>query len=204
MFLSTYLPMPIPQSTQTSLSQESATPSSPAVMAAINRFDALIRDSLGRATYGYPYGSPLNSRPWYAWTSDDLIAALTMVVVFFIAFLVLLIVKLLLGMALLKYARTRYAKMKAKEQAFARAAASSGKAEPSSSYDVKGGRRIGARAEIEVGDDRQRWIHADKNEGLKGGKGPRGRRPGEEKKQQTQDGEIHGVMRDEMVNKRIW
>jgi hypothetical protein len=171
-------------------------------MAAINRFDALIRDSLGRATYGYPYGSPLNSRPWYAWTSDDFIAALTMVVVFFIAFLVLLIVKLLLGMALLKYARTRYARMKTKELALAHVGGSSGKVE-SSSYEVKGGRRIGARAEIEVGDDRQRWIHADKNEGLKGGKGPSGRRPGEEKKQ-AQDGEIHGVMRYEMVSKRIW
>lgn len=197
MFLSAHLPMPMPRSTQTSLSEESATPSSPAVMAAINRFDALIRDSLGRATYGYPYGSPLNSRPWYAWTSDDFIAALTMVVVFFIAFLVLLIVKLLLGMALLKYSRNRYAKMKAKEHVLARG----GKMEP---YDVKGSRRVGARAEIEVGEDRQRWIHADKNEGLKGGKGPGGRRPGEEKKHQAQDAEFNGVLRYEMVNKRIW
>ncbi|PNY25921.1 Endoplasmic reticulum membrane protein 65, partial [Tolypocladium capitatum] len=142
MFLSTHVPMPIPRSTQTSLIEESATPSSPAMTAALNRFDAIIRDSLGRATYGYPYGSPLNSRPWYAWNSDDFIAALTMVVVFFIAFLVLLILKLLLGMLLLKYARNRYATMKLKEKAVAR-----GHAERES-HDAPG-RRIGGRGDVE-------------------------------------------------------
>ena len=147
MFLSTHIPMPLPQSTQTSLTEESATPSSPAMMAALNRFDSLIRDSLGRATYGYPYGSPLNSRSWYSWTSDDFIAALTMVVVFFIAFLVLLILKLLLGMLLLKYARNRYVKMKHKEQLVARGAAAP------ESYDALG-RRVGGRGEVEVSDDK--------------------------------------------------
>lgn len=198
MFLATYLPMPIPQSTQTSLTEESARPSSPAMMAALNRFDALIRDSLGRATYGYPYDSPLNSRPWYAWTSDDLIAALTMVIVFFIAFLVLLILKLLLGMALLKYARGRYARMKHKEQLVA-----VGKMERDS-YDAKG-RRVGGRGDIEVSDDRQRWIHADKTEGLKGGKGPGGRRAGEDRKAAASpEPDYNGVFRYDMVNKRIW
>ncbi|POR32424.1 Endoplasmic reticulum membrane protein 65 [Tolypocladium paradoxum] len=190
MFLSTHVPMPMPQSTQTSLSEESATPSSPAIMAALNRFDAIIRDSLGRATYGYPYGSPLNSRPWYAWNSDDAIAALTMVVVFFIAFLVLLILKLLLGMLLLKYARNRYAAMKRKERAVAR-----GHAERET-YDAPG-RRVGGRGEVEVGDERQRWIHADAAEGLRGAK----RAEGDRKKG---EGEYQGVFRYDMVAKRIW
>ncbi|KAJ6438880.1 cytomegalovirus gH-receptor family protein [Purpureocillium lavendulum] len=206
MFLSTHIPMPIPQSTQTSLTEESATPSSPAMMAALNRFDSLIRDSLGRATYGYPYGSPLNSRSWYAWTSDDLIAALTMVVVFFIAFLVLLILKLLLGMVLLKYARSRYVKMKHKEQLVAR-----GVAAPES-FDASG-RRVGGRGDVEVSDDKQRWIHADKTEGLRGGKGPGGKRPGGAGddgggsgggKPKKVEGEYQGVFRYEMVAKRIW
>ncbi|KAJ6783052.1 hypothetical protein PWT90_01874 [Aphanocladium album] len=201
MFLATYLPMPMPRSTQTSLAEESARPSSPAMMAALNRFDALIRDSLGRATYGHqPYGggSPLNgARPWYAWTSDDLVAALTMVVVFFIAFLVLLILKLLLGMALLKYARGRYARMKHKEQLIAL-----GKLERDS-YDAKG-RRVGGRGDIEVSDDKQRWIHADKTEGLKGGKDPGGRRAGEDKKDKKAEPDYNGVFRYDMVNKRIW
>ncbi|UNI18051.1 hypothetical protein JDV02_004347 [Purpureocillium takamizusanense] len=202
MFLSTHIPMPLPQSTQTSLTEESATPSSPAMMAALNRFDSLIRDSLGRATYGYPYGSPLNSRSWYAWTSDDFIAALTMVVVFFIAFLVLLILKLLLGMLLLKYARNRYVKMKHKEQLIAR-----GVAAPES-YDAPG-RRVGGRGDVEVTDDKQRWIHADKSEGLRGGKGPGGKRAttgggsGEDRGKKAEE-EFQGVFRYEMVAKRIW
>lgn len=189
MLLSTHLPMPIPESTQTSLTEESAAPSSPAMIAALNRFDTLIRDSLGRATYGYPYGSPLNSRPWYSWTSDDFIAAVTMIVVFFIAFLVLLILKLLLGMVLLKYSRNRYAKMKQSEH--------QGRTE---TYDTPGGRRVGGFGHVEVGEERQRWIHADKNEGLKGGKGP-GKRV--EKTEKKRD-DFEGVMRYEMVAKRIW
>lgn len=199
MFLSSHVPMPAPPTTQTSLSDPSATPSSPAVLAALNRFDSLLRDSLGRATYGYPYGSPLNSRPWYSWTSDDLIAALTMVVVFFIIFLVLLILKLLLGMLLLKYARNRYANMKRAEQAVARGSAER------DNFDANG-RRVGGFGHIEVGDERQRWIHADSTEGLRDAKGPNGKRSGgggEEKKGKV-DGEYNGVFRYEMVSKRIW
>ncbi|KAF4458081.1 hypothetical protein F53441_89 [Fusarium austroafricanum] len=195
MLLSTHLPMPmpmpVPPSTQTSLSEESATPSSPAVIAALNRLDTVIRDSLGRATYGYPYGSPLNSRPWYSWTSDDVIAASTMVVVFFIAFLVLLILKLLLGMLLLKYSRNRYASMKLAEH--------QGRAPES--FDNPGSRRIGGFGQVEVGEERQRWIHADRNEGLKGGKGP-GKR--NEKKTEQKKDDFDKVMRYEMVAKRIW
>ncbi|KHN95933.1 Membrane protein,Tapt1/CMV receptor [Metarhizium album ARSEF 1941] len=198
MFLATHVPMPVPPSTQTSLSEESAVPSSPAMIAALSRFDALIRDSLGRATYGYPYGSPLNSRPWYSWTSDDLIAALTMVVVFFIAFLVLLILKLLLGMVLLQYSRNRYAKMKHKETMVAM-----GKAERES-YDAAG-RRVGGRGDVEVTDDKARWIHADKSEGLRNGKGPGGNKgDGDGGGGNKPDGDYMGVARYEMVAKRIW
>ncbi|KAF5664472.1 hypothetical protein FHETE_7063 [Fusarium heterosporum] len=194
MLLSTHLPMPlpIPESTQTSLTEESATPSSPAMIAALNRFDSLIRDSLGRATYGYPYGSPLNSRPWYSWTSDDCIAAVTMVVVFFIAFLVLLILKLLLGMLLLKYSRNRYARMKRSEH--------QGRAPES--FDTTGARRVGSFGQVEVGEDRQRWIHADRNEGLKGGKGP-GKR-NDKTTEKTKKDDLEKVSRYEMVAKRIW
>ncbi|KAH6886218.1 eukaryotic membrane protein family-domain-containing protein [Thelonectria olida] len=193
MLLSTHLPMPLPESTQTSLTEESAVPSSPAVIAALNRFDTLIRDSLGRATYGYPYGSPLNSRPWYSWTSDDVIAALTMIIVFFIAFLVLLILKLLLGMVLLKYSRNRYARMKHKEHLIQTAQADR------EQYDVLGSKRAGGYGHVEVGEDRQRWIHADKTEGLKGGKGP-GAPPPKKKP----EGDYEHVFRYEMVAKRIW
>lgn len=196
MFLSTHLPMPIPPSTQTSLASESATPSSPAMIAALNRFDSLIRDSLGRATYGYPHDSQLNSRSWWSWTSDDFIAAVTMIVFFFITFLVLLILKLLLGMLLLKYARNRYAEMKRVE-----GLVNAKKAERES-YDGSS-RRVGGYGSIEVGEERQKWIHADETEGLPGGKGPGGKRPGEEARKQPPE-EYNGVFRYDMVAKRIW
>ncbi|KAK2012116.1 eukaryotic membrane protein family [Colletotrichum eremochloae] len=192
MFLSTRIPTPIPESTQTSLSVESATPSSPVMVAALDRLDTLLRDALGRAVYGYPYGQPsLQSRAWWTWTSDDVIAAVTMIVVFFIAFLVLLIIKLLLGMVLLRYSRNRYAKMKRKEHMVATGQ------EEREIYDATG-KRVGGYGHIEVTDDRRRWIHADEKEGLKGGKG---RAPKAEK---SQDGDYHGVQRYEMIAKRIW
>ncbi|GJC98954.1 eukaryotic membrane protein family [Colletotrichum higginsianum] len=192
MFLSTRIPTPIPESTQTSLSVESATPSSPVMVAALDRLDTLLRDALGRAVYGYPYGEPsMQSRAWWTWTSDDVIAAVTMIVVFFIAFLVLLIIKLLLGMVLLRYARNRYAQMKRKEHLVATGQ------EERQVYDAKG-KRVGGYSQIEITEDRRRWIHADEKEGLKGGKG---RFPKPEK---PPEGEYMGVQRYEMVTKNIW
>ncbi|PHH62293.1 hypothetical protein CDD81_7281 [Ophiocordyceps australis] len=185
MFLSTQVSMPVPPSTQTSLTNESASPSSPAMTAALSRFDALIRDSLGRATYGYS-----RARPWYAWTSDDVIAALTMVIVFFSAFLILLTLKLLLGMALLHYSRRRFAAMKRAE-----CLVQTGKLEIPS-YDVPSV-RTGGRPEVEVGEERRRWINADASEGLPGVKQ---QRPRESKP----EGDFQGVFRYDMVAKRIW
>ncbi|KAF9880531.1 eukaryotic membrane protein family [Colletotrichum karsti] len=192
MFLSTRIPTPLPESTQTSLSVESATPSSPVMVAALDRLDTLLRDALGRAVYGYPHGSPtFKARSWWSWTSDDVIAAVTMIVVFFIAFLVLLIIKLLLGMVLLRYSRNRYAKMKRKEHLVAMGQ------EERESYDAKG-KRVGGYGQIEVTEDRRRWIHADDKEGLKGGKGR------VQKQEKPPEGDYNGVYRYEMVAKRIW
>ncbi|KAJ0354746.1 hypothetical protein COL154_011610 [Colletotrichum chrysophilum] len=192
MFLSTRIPTPLPESTQTSLSVESATPSSPVMVAALDRLDTLLRDALGRAVYGYPYASPgVKARSWWSWTSDDVIAAVTMIVVFFIAFLVLLVIKLLLGMILLRYSRNRYAKMKRKEHLVATGQ------EERESYDTKG-KRVGGYGHIEVTEDRRRWIHADEKEGLKGGKGR------VQKAEKPPESDYNGVYRYEMVAKRIW
>ena len=113
-----------------------------------------------------------------------------MVVVFFIAFLVLLILKLLLGMLLLKYSRNRYADMKRKEHAMYAA----------ETFEIANARRVGGFGQVEVGEERQRWIHADRNEGLKGGKGP-GKRVEKDKGKKD---DFEKVMRYEMVAKRIW
>jgi hypothetical protein len=216
MFLAAHLPTPLPPSTQTSLSAESATPS-PAMLAALDRIDNLIRNALGRSVFGYPYAeyisennatgaasAPASSTPWsfllrvwnrLPWTSDDAIAALTMVVVFGLIFLVLLLVKLLLGMVLLRYARHRYARMKLQEHAIA-----AGQAERES-FDAKG-KRVGGYAQVEVGEDRRRWIFGEDVEGLR--KAQERERKNEEKAEREKEKDFAHVIRYEMVARRIW
>ncbi|KAL5600884.1 uncharacterized protein BROUX77_005133 [Berkeleyomyces rouxiae] len=189
MFLSTRVAPPLPSSTQTSLSQESATPS-PAIIEALSRFDALIRDSLGRSVHGSLFTSTedlASARRWYEWTSDDVIALLTMLLVFFIVFLVALIVKLLLGMLLLRYSRNRYAKMMLQEDLMA-----AGYMEKEN-FDAKS-KRLGGYGHVELGEERKRWINVDQSEGPKRDKEKKGDRAVD----------YSGVSRYEMVAKRIW
>lgn len=183
---------------------------SPAMVAALDRLDNLIRNALGRAIHGYPYADGANptdnatgpvpgaaSRLWLSLhlTSDDVIAAVTMVVVFLLIFLVLLVVKLLLGMLLLRYARNRYSRMKAKEHAIA-----VGKAERES-FDAKG-KRTGGYGQVEVGDERRRWIFGEDVEGLR--KVRDKERKAEERAEREKEKDFAGVVRYEMVARRIW
>ncbi|KAH6640137.1 eukaryotic membrane protein family-domain-containing protein [Chaetomium tenue] len=216
MFLATHLPTPLPPTTQTSLSVDNATPS-PAMQAALSRIDHLIRNALGRSVFGYPYAAdqpdgngtgdmPGSGNPaapvsniLLRWlppiSSDDAIAALTMVVVFLLIFLVLLVVKLLLGMVLLRYARDRYARMKGKEHAVA-----AGVAERES-FDARG-RRVGGYGQVEVGEDRRRWIFGEDVEGLR--KTRERERKAEGNVERDKEKDFGRVMRYEMVAKRIW
>lgn len=204
MFLATHLPTPMPPSTHTSLSVESSTASSPAVTAALDRLDNIIRNAIGRSIYGLD-GDVANATtrnvskfPFLSWSTDDTIALVTMLLVFFIAFLVLLILKLLLGMVLLRYSRDRYARMKLKEHAVATA-----KIERET-FDTKGSKRVGGFGAVEVGDDRRRWIFADDPEGLKKAR-DRERKAAEGGSGGGKDDkDLAGVMRYEMVAKRIW
>lgn len=181
------------------------------MVAALDRIDSLIRNALGRAVYGYPYYPPegggvpppgaqsegVGTKLWLRWqfTSDDLVAGATMVIVFLLIFLLLLIVKIVLGMALLKYSRERYAKMKAKEHAIA-----TGKAEKDS-FDAKG-KRTGGHGTVEVGEDRRRWIFGDDPEGLR--KIRERDKRNKEKEEREKDKDFSGVMRYEMIARRIW
>ncbi|KAL2193023.1 eukaryotic membrane protein family-domain-containing protein [Corynascus similis CBS 632.67] len=212
MLLATHLPTPLPPTTQTSLSIDNATPS-PAMLAGLDRLDHIIRNALGRSVLGYPYTTDQSEnstaepftgngttagffRLWnLPFTSDDAIAALTMVVVFMLLFLILLVVKLVLGMALLRYARDRYARMKVKEQAIA-----AGQAERES-FDAKG-KRVGGYGQVEVGDERRRWIFGEDVEGLR--KAREKERKAEEKTEREKDKDFSRVMRYEMVARRIW
>lgn len=179
MFLATHLPPPLP-STATSLSVES----SPATTAALEHFDTIVRKALGRSTFGLP--NPDSTTPWYLPSTDDVIASLTMIVVFLGAFFVLLACKLVLGMLLLKFARDRYRTMKLREHR---------------SYET-GGKRVGGWGVVEVDDDKKRWIYDDDQETLKKSR---------EKERLARDkekvGHVHDfskISRYEMAAKRIW
>jgi hypothetical protein len=132
------------------------------------------------------------------WSSDDAVAAATMAVVFLLVFLALLIVKLLLGMVLLRYSRDRYARMKTREHAVA-----SGVAERES-HDAKGSKRVGGRGQVEMGEERRRWIYADDPEGLGKAREREKRNAGMGRGGGDGGKDIGGVMRYEMVAKRIW
>ncbi|PTU24402.1 hypothetical protein P175DRAFT_0497535 [Aspergillus ochraceoroseus IBT 24754] len=129
-------------------------------------------------------------------------------------FVVLLILKLLLGMVLLACARSRYKTMKHREGVSAAQTSSStttttttttpGVAEGSGTarardYVVEGGRRAGGWGVVEVNEDHRRWIYADDAEGL--------RRLKEKEKDKGPKGDelrLDHVQRYEMAAKRIW
>ncbi|KAN0120031.1 DUF747 domain containing protein [Hyaloscypha variabilis] len=179
MFLATHVPPPIP-STATALSVDGAT-TSPATTAALEHFDNLIRRALGRSTFGT--SDTLSSNPWYLPSADDVTAALTMLVFFLGAFLVLLACKLVLGMLLLRFARNRYQDMKKREN---------------KDYSTEG-KRLGAWGIVEVDEDKKRWLYDDDSEHLK--KLKEKERGAKEKAGNEQD--FGKISRYELV-KRIW
>ena len=229
MLLSTHLPPPIPTSTM-ELSVESSTPSSPAMIAALERLDTIIRNALGRSVHGDPSGAaprPASSSWWGNFTSDDVIALLTMILFFFLAWIVLLIIKLVLGMALLRYARWRYAAMVMREQQHTASAASSARDDAPTNPTAattnnnnnhnnnnngggvfnnfsQPGKRVGPFGATEVGDDRRRWLYEDDPDGLRRMR-ERERKTEEKFKDARADDGLARVHRYEMgVSKRIW
>lgn len=188
MFLASHLPPPV-ASTATSLSVDSTT-TSPATTAAIEHIDHILRHALGHSTFGSASSQPaslLHPSTWLhlTWSTDDVIALLAMLTFFLILFLCLLIIKLVLGMVLLSYARGRYKGMKERE-------AESVQAE---------GRRVGGWGVVEVDEDKRRWIYMDDKEGSKRAR---------EREQRAREMQVKGggdfakVRRYSMVAKRIW
>ncbi|CAI7643867.1 unnamed protein product [Penicillium manginii] len=122
-------------------------------------------------------------------------------------FIILLILKLLLGMLLLAFARSRYKKMKAGETEPRKSSHAS--AQPQSAaetpaprkdeFNVEGSRRAGGWGMVEVGDEKRRWIYADDPEGLR-----RVKEKEDRDKNKDKDLKIDHVQRYEMVAKKIW
>lgn len=197
MFLATHLPPPSPSPSTSLLASPDASPS-PSTLASILRL-ALGHSSFGSATAS-PDAAPLMSfRYWTSFTSDDLISLATMAGVFAILFSLLLLFKLLLGMALLEYARRRYKGMKERENM---------------DVDTKG-KRVGGWGVVEVSDEKRRWIYKGEEDGWKA----RGSETGTNATQDDEGIETHNnakiskskakddwsnVRRYDMVAKRIW
>lgn len=181
MFLATHMPLPLP-STATSLSVDSAA-ASPATTAALQHIDQIFRRALGRSTFGAgdPTLAPEHSNTW---STDDIIAFITMLVFFLVLFLALLAFKLVLGMCLLSFARRRYRGMKERENA-------------SSHAD---GRRVGGWGVVEVDEDKRRWIYKDDPDGARKLR----EREREARERKGEDESFGSVSRYSMAAKRIW
>jgi len=186
MFLATHVPLSLP-STATSISLESAT-ASPATTAALQHIDHIFRRALGRSTFGA--GDPtLAPTSTYLWNLDDIIAFVTMVVFFLVLFFVLLALKLVLGMILLSFARSRYKGMKVRENTSVHAE----------------GRRVGGWGVVEVDEDKRRWIYQDDPEGARRLREREREISEKEKRVEKEGGESYGgISRYSMVAKRIW
>ena len=185
MFLATHVPLPHP-STATSISLESAT-ASPATTAALQHIDDIFRRALGRSTFGF--GDPALAPTPSFWNVNDIIAIIAMAGFFLLFFLVLLAFKLLLGMCLLYFARSRYRGMKERENTSVHA----------------DGRRVGGWGVVEVDEDKRRWIYADDP----GGARKLRERERDVKEKEGRVGEeggesFAGVSRYAMAAKRIW
>ena len=186
MFLATHMLPPLP-STATAISLESAT-ASPATTAALRHLDQIFWRALGRSTFGAGDSTIAPTNTGF-WTLDDIIAFTTMAVFFLILFLVLVVLKLVLGMALLSFARGRYKGMKARENNSVHAE----------------GKRVGSWGVVEVDEDKRRWIYQDDSAGARKLR-EREREVREKEKRVEKEGgqSFDKVTRYSMVAKRIW
>ena len=188
MFLAIHMPLPWPSSA-TAISVESTSASStPATTAALQHIDDIFRRALGRSSFGAAgntteggFFSPTS------WSLDDLIAISTMLVVFLIAYLILLVSKLLLGMLLLAIARARYKRMKERDGL---------------RTDVHG-KRMGGWGVVEVDEEKRKWIYRDDDQGLERLK-EREHRANVERERGVDMNKLERVKRYDMVAKRIW
>ncbi|OQD74177.1 hypothetical protein PENDEC_c012G01496 [Penicillium decumbens] len=129
------------------------------------------------------------------------------VILLLTGFIVLLILKLLLGMILLALARSRYKKMKATETEPRKSSYSSSHPQPATEppaprkdeFTVEGSRRAGGWGMVEVGDEKRRWIYADDPDGLR-----RVKEKEDKDKDKDKDLKIDHVQRYEMIAKKIW
>ncbi|KAI9818917.1 MAG: hypothetical protein M1827_007738 [Pycnora praestabilis] len=183
MFLATHMPSSIP-STATSISVESSATTSPATTAALQHIDQVFRRALNRSSFSGGIGATrLGIGSWLC--LDDIITFTTMLTVFLVLYLVLLALKLILGMCLLSFARSRYKGMKEREKLV---------------IDL-GGRRVGGWGVVEVDEDKRRWIYHDDPDAARA---LREREKASREREGQAGKDFSGVQRYTMAAKRIW
>jgi Eukaryotic membrane protein family len=123
-------------------------------------------------------------------SSSTAFANFSTILTFLLVFLVLLTLKLVLGMLLLAFARSRYRSMKEREK-------------KNPIHHVEGGRRVGGWGVVEVDDDKRRWIYEGDEEGKRQLR-EREEREKIRREQGVGEGVFDKVKRYDMVAKRIW
>ncbi len=178
MFLAAWIPPTLPSSAATGLTSvhnhytSSAASLPMSTAAAISkRFDDLLRHLPASIA------------------SSSAFSNFSTILIFLLVFLVLLTLKLVLGMLLLAFARSRYRCMKEREK--------------NSIHHVEGGRRVGGWGVVEVDDDKRRWIYEGDAEGARQVREREEREKGRREKGGG-EGAFERVKRYEMVAKRIW
>lgn len=126
------------------------------------------------------------------------------VILILTGFVLLLILKLLLGMLLLACSRFRYQSMKQREaEHSAPASMPEALGQPRArDYTVEGARRVGGWGTVEVNEDHRRWIYLDDPEGLR--KLREKEKEAQKKSSRGEDLHLDHVQRYEMAAKRIW
>lgn len=189
MFLATNISAPV-LSSATSLDVDASTQAAPASSPLLAQLDTMFRRALGHSSFGGGSGGGSGGGIAHQWTLDDAIALATMLVFFAALYLLLLAFKLALGMALLSFARRRYAGMNAREQERVR---------------LEGTRRLGGWGVTEVGEERRKWIYEDDPKALQRLRDKEAREREKEREGKIDDlKSLEKVDRYAMVAKRIW
>ncbi|KAI5303169.1 hypothetical protein KEM56_007836 [Ascosphaera pollenicola] len=152
----------------------------------------------------------------YVTPSPSLFVPIFTIILLLLLYSILLLAKLVLGIVLLSYSRSRYTAMKAQERHMERQYSSKPEHQqpspptnahlpphaevpiPSANMSVEGARRFGPLGAVEVDEDKRRWIYADEPETVRRHK-DRETRPSSHRK-----GSLENVRRYDMAAKRIW
>lgn len=164
--------------TTTSLSVEAVT-----TLPWWTKLDHIFRRAMGTSSFG---GGAIVD--WAsAWTLDDIIALVTMIVFFLAIYMLLLAFKLVLGMVLLRLARARYEGIKRREN---------------DRITEPGTKRTGGWGVVELGEDRRKQIYEGDVQGLKSLKDREAK--ADQKYARGASKGLDNVDRYSMVAKRIW